>query len=104
MSGGRMVFCVGTMLYDYLFERIRTGILMDLRGANWTLAVIAFKEDTIGGPPACAPCSIPLTIDETRTKFTNYSAFVQALTNQGKPCDAMFKGAYTSLVDDKVLF
>jgi hypothetical protein len=104
MSGGRMVFCVGTMLYDYLFERIRTGILMDLRGANWTLAVIAFKEDTIGVPPACAPCSIPLTIDETRTKFTNYSAFVQALTNQGKPCDAMFKGAYTSLVGDKVLF
>ena len=103
MSGGRMVFCVGTMLYDYLFKRIRTGILMDLREANWTLSVIAFKEDPTGVPPVCAPHSIPLAIDETRTKFTNYSAFVQALTNQGAPCDGMFRGNYISLVGDEVL-
>ena len=97
-TGGRMVFCVGSMLYDYLIQRFRDGILADLKDANWTLALITFVEDTnIANVPACAPNSIPLTIDATRTLFTNYNSFVQVLTNQALPSPSLFVGEYMDL-------
>jgi hypothetical protein len=37
LAGGRMVFCVGTMLYDYLLQQFRNEILSDLSKANLTL-------------------------------------------------------------------
>lgn len=97
-SGGRIVFCVGSMIYDYLLLRIRAGILTDLRQANWTLALLAFEEDPNNPAPSlCAPHSIPLRIDPARSLFTNYNSFVQALTNQAAPSHTLFAGLYTDL-------
>lgn len=97
-TGGRLVFCVGSMIYDYLIQRFRTGILADLSNANWTLALITFVEDgNQANTPACAPNSIPLKIDPTRTIFTNYNSFVQVLTNQASPSPSLFIGEYMDL-------
>jgi hypothetical protein len=100
-TGGRLVFCVGSMIYDYLIQRFRTGILADLRNANWTLALITFVEDTShNNAPACAPHSIPLMIDPERTIFTNYNSFVQVLTNQASPSPSLFVGEYMDLENE----
>lgn len=97
-TGGRLVFCVGSMIYDYLIQRFRAGILSDLSNANWTLALITFVEDTSqANASACAPNSIPLKIDPARTIFTNYNSFVQVLTNQASPSPTLFVGEYMDL-------
>lgn len=100
LTGGKMVFCVGSILYDYLILRLTTVNLVDLRTANWTLALLTFDEDTSPNPsprPACAPHSIPLKLDPTRCKFTNYASFVQALTNQASASPELFTGHYDCL-------
>ena len=97
LSGAKMVFCVGSMLYDYLIQRLTTITLQDLQNASWNLALIAFIEDTTGNPPACAPQSIQFKIDEERSLYTNYFSFVQALTNQGAPQTNVFTGTYQNL-------
>lgn len=97
-SGGRIVFCVGAMIYDYLHLRFRSGILTDLRNANWTLALLTFDEDTSNPtPPAAAPYSIQLKIDLNKSLFTNYNTFVQVLTNQASPSSSLFTGDYLDL-------
>ena len=102
-TGGRMVFCVGSMIYNYLMLRFREGILADLSKANWTLALLTFIEDTEhSNAPDCAPYSIPLKIDETRTLFTNYNSFVQVLTNQASHSPDLFVGNYMDLNNNVV--
>lgn len=103
LTGAKMVFCVGSLLYDYLIQRLTTVNLQDLRTANWNLALIAFVEDIHGTPPACAPNSIQFTIDHNRTLYTNYFSFVQALTNQGAPQPQVFLGNYQDFSGTKVL-
>lgn len=97
LSGAKMVFCVGSMLYDYLIQRLTTIKLQDLQNSGWNLALIAFVEDDSGTAPACAPNSIQFKIDDTRTLYTNYFSFVQALTNQGAPQTGVFTGTYQNL-------
>lgn len=101
LTGGRMVFCIGSMIYDYLMPRLKsTTIFPDLRQSNWTLAILGVVEDTSNPPPQMplsAPHSIPLKFDPDRTFFTNYGFFVQAITNQGTACNAMFQGPYVDL-------
>lgn len=98
MTGGRMVFCVGSMIYDYLIQRFTSVNLVDLRSANWTLALLTFMEDTDNvSPPDCAPDSIQLKLDPSKMLYTNYSSFVQALTNQASPSTSVFTGKYTDL-------
>ena len=100
LTGGRMVFCVGTMIYDYLMQRLTTVNLQDLRKANWTLALLAFEENLeMSDIIPDAPNSIPLRISPDRILFTNYSSFVQALTNQGAPSQSLFIGKYEDLAD-----
>jgi hypothetical protein len=94
LTGGRMVFCVGSLLYDYLIQRLTTTNLLDLKNHNWSLALIAFVEDRDAEAPSCAPESIQFKIDESRTLFTNYFSFVQALTNQGAPQPQIFTGEF----------
>jgi hypothetical protein len=103
LTGGRMVFCIGSMIYSYLIQRFRDGILADLSDANWTLALITFVEDEdYNNSPACAPNSIPLKIDQNRTIFTNYNSFVQVLTNQASPSPSLFVGEYMDLTGQLV--
>lgn len=100
-TGGRMVFCIGTMIYNYLMPRLLTTTkLPTLKNANWTLALLTFKEDTTTGEAiasSSAPNSIPLIIDDEKTLFTNYASFVQAITNQGAPCLEIFDEPYEQL-------
>lgn len=105
LTGGRMVFCVGSMIYDYLIQRFRDGIIADLENANWTLALLTFVEDKTNTttPPGCAPHSIPLRLDKERSMFTNYNSFVQVLTNQALPSPTLFTGEFTDLSGNKTV-
>ncbi|GAB6139736.1 hypothetical protein JCM14076_04650 [Methylosoma difficile] len=101
LTGGRIVFCIGAMIYRYLMPRLTTTtIFPDLKKANWTLALLTFVEDTSEDAvlPDCAPQSIPLKIDTEQSLFTNYGFFVQAITNQGTACNSMFEGEFEDLL------
>jgi hypothetical protein len=102
LTGGRIAFCIGEMIYDYLMPRLtKTTIFPSLKSANWTLALLVVTEDKSDLPtarPDCAPNSIPLVIDNSRTLFTNYGFFVQAITNQGAPCTNMFDREFIDIV------
>ncbi|MEQ2427837.1 NotI family restriction endonuclease [Enterocloster hominis (ex Hitch et al. 2024)] len=93
-KGYGMVFCVGTLLFDYLYKKIKHEHLPNLRNHNWTLALIGIKEDCSNSP---APGPIPLMVDETRLIFTNYQTFVHALINQGEPSPEAFIGEFINL-------
>lgn len=99
MTGGRMVFCIGSMIERYLMPRLRETIqFRDLRDSNWTLALLTFVEDPAETcRPECAPHSLALKIDMGRSLFTNYGSFVQAITNQGSPCNSLFAAPYITL-------
>lgn len=93
--GAGMVFCVGPVLFDYLNAKVEgAGLRTNLRNYGWTLALLCFDEDTsispIGGP-------VPLIIDSNRMLFTDYQAFVRALTDQGNPSPQTFTGVFESL-------
>lgn len=93
-KGYGIAFCVGTLLYDYLMNKLESANLPDLRQYNWTLALISFKEDT-SNPPVPGP--VPLIVDESRLLYTNYQTFVQALINQGEPSLDAFRGDFITL-------
>ena len=93
-TGGGIVFCVGSLLYDYLIKKLEDANLPNLRAHNWTLALIGFSENTSSAP---TPGPIPMVIDSTRLMFTNYVSFTQALINQGNPAPAIFKGQFEIL-------
>ncbi len=99
-KGYGIAFCVGTLLFDYLKDKLADANLPDLRDYNWTLALIAFKEDTSSAPTA-GP--IPLIVDEDRLLYTNYQTFVQALINQGEPSLDAFRGTCITLNNETVI-
>lgn len=93
-TGGKMVFCVGDILYDYLLQKMRKEDLRNLRDYNWTLALLTFVEDK-SKPKTKGP--IPLKIDENKLLFTNYNTFVEKLVNQGNPDMKIFLGRFEQL-------
>lgn len=104
-TGGRMVFCVGSMIFDYLMKRFTKITLPNLRKANWTLAFIGIIEDAEEiNAFASARHSIPLKIDTNRMLFTNYQSFVQVLTNQAEPSPSLFAGTYIDLLGNEFVF
>jgi hypothetical protein len=97
-SFGRLVFAVGSKLYDYLLNNLSGTAMQDLRGANWSLALVGISEDTSNSPESFgADHSVRLKIDEQRLLFTSYPKFVQALTNQGGIDPDLFKGDFVKL-------
>ncbi|MDQ0902756.1 hypothetical protein [Paenibacillus sp. V4I7] len=94
MSGGAIVFVVGAPLYDYLRSKLDWGQFKELRYHTWSLAIIGISEDKQNIPNE-GP--VPLKVDEDRILFTNYSYFLQALTNQGYPTPGAFTGNFLSL-------
>lgn len=98
-KGYGIAFCVGTLLFDYLKDKLADANLPDLRNYNWTLALIAFKEDTSAEP---VPGPIPLVVDEDRLLYTNYQTFVQALINQGEPSLDAFRGNFITLNNELI--
>ncbi len=98
-TGGKIVFAVGTMLFDYLNNRFANANLNDLRDHHWTLCLIAFKEDA-DGERTTGP--IPLIVDSERLLYTNYSTFVRFLTDQGGPAPQIFEGDFLSLSGNEI--
>lgn len=99
-KGYGIAFCVGTVLYDYLMNKLASANLPDLREYNWTLAIMAIKEDETA---PVEPGPIPITVDESRMLFTNYQTFVQALINQGEPSLDAFRGQFVNLNNELVI-
>lgn len=93
-TGGKIVFAIGELIYDYLYPRVSRANLRDLKEHNWTLCLLGIKEDK-SSPPVVG--AIPLMVDEDKTLFTNYSTFVRTLTDQGGPEPTIFKGSFLSL-------
>ena len=91
-TGGGIVFCVGSLLFDYLSKRLKLENLTDLKNDNWTLSIIAFKE-----VESEISDSINFEIDESKVLFTSYQTFVHSLINQGQPNRPMFKGSFEQL-------
>lgn len=98
-KGYGIAFCVGTLLYDYLMNKLASANLPDLRQYNWTLALIGIKEKTEGSVQSGA---IPLEVDESRLLYTNYQTFVQALINQGEPSLGAFRGNFVNLNNEVI--
>ena len=98
-TGGKIVFAIGELIYDYLYPRVSRANLRDLKEHNWTLCLLGIKEDK-SKPPTAGP--IPLMINEEKTLFTNYSTFVRTLTDQGGPEPSIFKGKFLSLNGEDV--
>ena len=97
-SFGRLVFAVGSKLYDYLMKNLAATSMQDLRNANWTLALLGVSEDRSKAPGSFGTGkSVHLKIDESRLLFTSYQKFVQALTNQGGSDPQLFNGDFTLL-------
>lgn len=93
-KGYGIAFCVGSILYDYLMNKLASANLPNLKAYNWTLALLGISEDT---ERSIVPGPIPLKVDESRMLFTNYQTFVQALINQGEPSLQAFKGQFINL-------
>ncbi len=98
-KGLGLVFCVGTLLYDYLLARLKDANLQNLKNYYWNLALIGIEENKDNAP---TEGPIPLRVDESRLLFTNYQTFVQALINQGSPSVGAFEGTFTSLGNENV--
>lgn len=98
-KGYGIAFCVGTVLFDYLMNKLASANLPDLKNYNWTLALIGIKEDDRN---AVVPGPIPLCVDESRMLFTNYQTFVQALINQGEPSLDAFRGTFCNLNNELI--
>src|SRR5262249_13871377 len=86
-TGGVIAFCVGSLIYDYVWAKVNAACLRDLRGHNWTLAMLGFVEDT---SKAIEQGPVPLKLDPERVLFTSYPSFINALINQGDPCTSLF--------------
>jgi hypothetical protein len=93
-TGGRIVFAVGSLIYDYIHNRIERSNLRDLKGLGWTLALVSFKEDE----QASQNAPVPLIIDPERVLYTNYNTFIRTLTDQGAPCPELFQGDFISII------
>jgi hypothetical protein len=97
-SSGRLVFAVGSKLFDYLLRNLADTNIQDLRGANWTLALIGISEDLKNSVGSFGTAdSVRLKIDDSKLLFTSYSKFVNALINQGGSDDLLFKGNFLQL-------
>lgn len=97
-SFGRLVFVVGSKLFDYLMNNLAATSMQDLRSANWTLALVGISEDPMQSPGSFGVGnSVHLKIDESRLLFTSYQKFVQALSNQGGSDSELFSGEFTQL-------
>ncbi len=102
MSGARIVFVVGALLYDYLYKRVSDKSLTDLKQNTWSLALLGVHELPPNTPrPSCAPNSVAIGLDPNRQLFTNYNSFVQVLTNQGVPTPEAFDGEFINLRNQK---
>lgn len=94
-SGGRLVFCIGELLFDYLQSKIANSPPIDLSRGNWTLCLICIKTN-----PTEAGSPLSVSIDNSRTLFTDYDAFVRTITSVGGVDEDLFKPPFETLDGD----
>ena len=99
-KGYGIAFCVGSILFDYLMDKLASANLPDLKEYNRTLDQLGISEDE-SQPVVAGP--IPLKVDESRMLFTNYQTFVQALINQGEPSLQAFRGEFINLNNETIV-
>lgn len=92
-TGGRIVFVVGGLIFDYIYERISRSNLRDLKGLGWSLALISIKDEVSDDERG-----LNFTVDKERIIYTNYNTFVRTLTDQGAPRPELFQGDFMSIV------
>lgn len=93
-SGGKLVFCIGELIFDYLQSKFAAHPPEDLRKGNWTLCLIAIKSAPV---PGGADTSLEVGIDGTRTIFTDYDSFVRAITSVGGVDQTLFAPPFMRL-------
>ena len=98
-TGGKIVFAVGSLLYDYLHRRFRNANLRDLTAHNWPRGILAVKVAMSDEPQAGASRG---GFVAAKTLFTNYSTFVRFLTDQGAPRPELFEGSFLRLDNSTV--
>ena len=93
-TGGAMILCVGSLLYDYLKTKVPATQMQNLQNYNWDLAIVGIEEDKTATP---SPGPIPLQVAQHKVMFVSYLTFIQALINQGAPSASLFKGNFNIL-------
>lgn len=93
-SNGKLVFVVGSRLYDKLMGNLTTPPTNIPVDGGWTLAVLGIVEDENG---IGLETSVKLAVDPARTLFTDYGSFARALTDQGQFDPELFHGEYITL-------
>jgi hypothetical protein len=96
LSGGALVFCVGSLLWDFLYEKIKNANLTDVSTGSWTLALLRFDENTTDNE------SLNFKINSSKSIFTEYNSFVRVLTTQGHPAPEIFTGNFRNLDGNEV--
>lgn len=97
-SSGRLVFVLGSKLYDLLQKNLINTSMIDLRNGNWSLALLGVSEAPAGSSSKFGIVnSVQLQIDSNRLLFTKYADFVQALTRQGGIDVDLFRGQFITL-------
>ena len=87
-----IVFCVGESIYDLLMSKVEHAGLRELKDFSWSLALVCVDSNS----DAAAP-DLKFDIHQTKQFFTNYHAFVRALTDQGAPSVDTFSGEFDRL-------
>ena len=93
-SGGKLVFCIGELIFDYLQSKFAAHPPEDLRKGNWTLCLIAIKSTPVVGAPSS---SLDVGIDRARTIFTDYDSFVRSITSVGGVDQSLFAPPFMRL-------
>jgi hypothetical protein len=96
-SNARLVFAVGARLYDKLMSNLTAAPSAIPSAGGWTLAILAFDEVKPGQRGIGTAGSIELSIDQSKTLFTDFGSFSRALTDQGSFDPELFQGEFRRL-------
>ncbi|NJN74714.1 MAG: hypothetical protein HC799_18950, partial [Limnothrix sp. RL_2_0] len=99
-SGGGIVFCLGSLIFDRLMLSTKQANLKNLKNKDWTLALIGFSENK---ESSHISTSLNIGIDQEKIFFTNYNDFALALIDQGVPSLETFSGEFITLAGERVI-
>lgn len=99
-SGGGIVFCLGSLTFDYLKNRVGSTV-PDMRNKEWNLALIGFKE---GVRKEESNSPIPIELDKERLLFTTLDDFLNAIISGAEADPNLFKGSFHNLKGETTAF
>lgn len=95
-SNGRLIFAMGSILYDKVLGNILHPPSPIPISGGWTLALLGIREGS-GANSFATDGSISFEIDPSRMLITDYGAFARALTDQGQYDPKLFSARYETL-------